>query len=381
MSKYVKSLTLQDKYVKTSPKYGNNNNKYKITNIRQDRMEIESSKSAPKYKPKKVVKNFSTIANNYKPNDNKQKNNTKQSMTESFTGSLFTFNKISKKSTKNKTKDSKLDISVEIQKTSNFSKMNDIQRQTTETLKNKKEYESRIMTIKNRINAIKKQEEDLNKKMNKIKKIEIEREIVKNDKIQLQRKINQVEKGKRNEIANKKIKAQDIRLNLSRNIEKSADRVFKRKNKDFQIKKQERQKLEGIQKQIKTEKIEQNKKMRVKRVEELERAKQEEEIFELLKEQEKINQLAYVHSLAQKDADNLKNYLEKLEKEEENCLKSLKTTQILTQKKLQESGMISPMRKSYNRNCKTPVNFHHGRTLSSVSDLSSSNNQRRRFRF
>lgn len=353
MSEYSPSLTISEKFISKSPQkpFGVKTQKPLKKNYR---IEIEGSKSAPKYKPKKVVKNF-----------NPKMNNTPSNASRSNNSSLFTFNKASKKS-----RDSRLDISADLQKSSNFTKMNDIQKQTSEAIKSKKEYQIKINTIKNRINAIKKQEQDLNKKMDKIKKHERKSEIVKNDKIELAKKILKIERGKQNEIANKKVKAQNIRIKMYRGIEKSADKVLKKKNKDFQIKKEERIKLEDIKKQIKNDKIEKNIKKRIKQNEEVERVKAEEEIFELLKEEEKINQLAYVQTLAQKDADNLKNYLEKLEKEEENCMQSLRTTQIIAQKKIeQSSGFISPCRRSIQRNCKTPVNF--GRRLNSISDLDS----------
>ncbi|MCQ2821239.1 MAG: hypothetical protein MJ252_28605 [archaeon] len=340
----------------------------------KNKIETENSKSAPKYKPNKDTKTSyhksrtGTMAT-YQP-----------SMTET-NGSAFTFTK-SKKENKNKTKDGKLDISAEMQKTSNFTKMNDLKRETNEALRNQKDYQNKINTIKNRINAIKKQEKDWTKKMDQIKRLEQGRENYRNGKMDLRKQISIVEKGKKKEIENKKIRARFNRIQTHNDLEKSADRVIRRKYQDFQDKRAEREKLEGIQKQIKFDGIEQNQQKRVKRVKEIERVKQEEELFELLKEQEKITQLAYVQNLAQKDANNLKNYLEELEKEEENCLKSLKTTQVLAQKKIEESG-LSPCRvnrNNNNRNCKTPINYHRGKTLSALDDMSADRNKKR-FRF
>ena len=70
-----------------------------------------------------------------------------------------------------------------MQKTSNFTKMNDLKRETNEALRNQKDYQNKINTIKNRINAIKKQEKDWTKKMDQIKRLEQGRENYRNGKI------------------------------------------------------------------------------------------------------------------------------------------------------------------------------------------------------
>ena len=346
----------------------------------QNRIEIESSKSAPKYKPKKAIK---PLANGNKINPMRQSakiGNNQSSFTET-TGSIFTFNKAKKPSRKG---DGKLDISMEMQKNSNFTKMNDLKRETHEAMKNKKEYERRIMTIQNRINAIKKQEKDWDKKVNKIKQLEIGRENYRQGKIDIAKKISKVEKVKKKEIAKKKIKAQNDRVELYRRMETSADKVIKRKYREFQDQRAEREKLEEIKKQIKFEGFEKNQQKRVKREKEIEKAKKEEELYELLKEEEKITQLAYVQNLAQKDADSMKSALEKLEKEEELCLKNLKTTQMLALKRIEESG-LSPCRGTLNSNrgCKTPINFHRALTSDGFGDISAdrAKDNKKRFRF
>ena len=345
--------------------------------LEQNRIEIENSKSAPKYDLKKLKKSTGTKS---RPGT---RTGYQTSVTDTSGRSIFTFNK-TRKPMKNKP-DGRLDISVEMQKSSNFTKMNDIKKDTHDALKSKKEYEKKIMTLKNRINAIKKQELDWDKKMEKIRKLEMGRENYRQGKIDINQKIAKVENKKKKEIANKKIKAQNDRVELYRRLETSADKIIKQKYKDFQEKRAEREKLEGIQKQIKFDGIEKNQQKRVKRIQEVERVKKEEELYELLKEEEKITQLAYVHTLAQKDANNMKSRLEKLEKEEELCLKSLKTTELLALRKIEESG-LSPLRKTLNsnRNCKTPINFHKGKTISSgFGDLSADRitDNKKRFRF
>ena len=196
-----------------------------------------------------------------------------------------------------------------------------------ESLKEKKLYEERVKTLRNHINALKKQEEELNKKAEFNKERENNINKRKKEKDSLKQALLSVEIDKRNALEEKKKKILQQKLKNILGLKKSQERIIKQKNKQYREAYNDRRKVEEIRNEI-NNKIDEKNSAQIKKIRnEREKIKDKNN----RKKSEDINKINKSYRITYKNNINetqkLKSELKNLELMEEECLEKLKKTQ------------------------------------------------------
>lgn len=228
---------------------------------------------------------------------------------------------------KNKVPPSRLFIS------SNSSFINDKIKESTFTEKEKKDYSFKVEALRKRIVALKKQQEEIDKRRQYYEQKEIEANQIKEDKEQLKKAIAVVDKKKQKEIENKKKKAKEVKLKIKSTIEHNEKESKQQKQALYTIAKTERKQIDKKVKNYNENVTIENKKKYSQAKTAKQKAK-EEEMKKLQEKEEEIKNY-YVKKVEnnQKETKELKNEYEELAKLEKLCYQSLKEAKKVTEKK------------------------------------------------
>ena len=196
-----------------------------------------------------------------------------------------------------------------------------------ESLKEKKLYEERVKILRNHINALKKQEEELNKKAEFNKEREKNINKRKKEKDCLKQALLSAEIDKRNALEEKKKKYFQQKLKNILGLKKSQERIIKQKNRQYREAYKDRRKIEEIRNEINNKIDEKNstqfKKIRNERekLKDKNNRKNNEDITRI------NNSYRITYQKNINEAQKLKNELKNLELMEEECIEKLKKTQ------------------------------------------------------
>ena len=205
------------------------------------------------------------------------------------------------------------------------------------TSKDKKNYLNKVESLKKRIIALKKQQDEIDKKHQWYEKKNKESEMIKQDKRLLQEKIIKVEDMKRKEIEAKKQQVKDKNNKLKSNIQQNAKETLDFKKKKYSSSVDNRKKADNEANEFKKKVKEENQKQHDKAKEQTRLFKEEENKKLLSKEQDITNYYMKKVEQNQKESKMLQDELGKLEKMEKEVWKKLKESQ----KKADEINRIS----------------------------------------
>ena len=195
-----------------------------------------------------------------------------------------------------------------------------------ESLKERKIYEERVKVLRNHINALKKQEEELNRKIVLNKEKERNKNIRKKEKENLKQALLSVEIDKRNEMEEKKRNIMEKKMKNNLGLKESHERNQNEKIKNYKRAYKIRKKVEE-ERNENNHKKEENNHLQIIKIKN-EREKNREKIIR--KKNEKLNKLnnSYKKSYQNNKDETikLKKELSKLELMEEKCLENLKKT-------------------------------------------------------
>lgn len=228
---------------------------------------------------------------------------------------------------KNKVPHSRLFIS------SSSSFINDKIKESTFTEKEKKDYSFKVEALRKRIVALKKQQEEIDKRRQYYEQKEIEAHQIKEDKEQLRKAIAVVDKKKQKEIENKKKKVKEVKLKIKNTIEHNDKESKQQKQALYTIAKTERKQIDRKVKNYNENVTLENKKKYSQAKTAKQKAK-EEEMKKLQEKEEEIKNY-YVKKVEnnQKETKELKNEYEELAKLEKMCYQSLKEAKKVTEEK------------------------------------------------
>ena len=228
---------------------------------------------------------------------------------------------------KNKVPPSRLFIS------SNSSFINDKIKESTFTEKEKKDYSFKVEALRKRIVALKKQQEEIDKRRQYYEQKEIEAHQIKEDKEQLRKAIAVVDKKKQKEIENKKKKVKEVKLKIKNTIEHNDKESKQQKQALYTIAKTERKQIDRKVKNYNENVTLENKKKYSQAKTAKQKAK-EEEMKKLQEKEEEIKNY-YVKKVEnnQKETKELKNEYEELAKLEKMCYQNLKEAKRVTEGK------------------------------------------------
>lgn len=231
---------------------------------------------------KNTVNSSKDIIDNSKttPKDRKYNSNTKKKISTTSSSSYHNY--------KNKVP-SKLFMSI------NSSFINEKIKLSTYTQKEKKNYSFKVEAMRKRITALKKQQEEINKRRQYYERKEIEANQIKEEKKMLRKKIAIEDKKKEKEVETKKIKAKEVKKKIWSTIAQHDKEIIQKKQIRYTIAKKERtiidNKVKDFNQNIKIE----NKKIYAK-AKITEQNVKEEEKKRLLEKEEDIKNF-YVHKL------------------------------------------------------------------------------------
>ncbi len=195
-----------------------------------------------------------------------------------------------------------------------------------ESLKERKIYEDRVKVLRNHINALKKQEEEFNRKIELNKEKERNKNIRKKEKENLKQALLSMEIDKRNEMQEKKKNIMEKKLKINLGLKESHERNQNEKIKNYKRAYKARKKVEEERKEI-NHKKEENNHLQIIKIKN-QREKTREKIIR--KKNENLNRLnnSYIKSYQNNKDETikLKKELSKLELMEEKCLENLKKT-------------------------------------------------------
>lgn len=195
-----------------------------------------------------------------------------------------------------------------------------------ESLKERKIYEDRVKVLRNHINALKKQEEEFNRKIELNKEKERNKNTRKKEKENLKQALLSMEIDKRNEMQEKKKNIMEKKLKINLGLKESHERNQNEKIKNYKRAYKARKKVEEERKEI-NHKKEENNHLQIIKIKN-QREKTREKIIR--KKNENLNRLnnSYIKSYQNNKDETikLKKELSKLELLEEKCLENLKKT-------------------------------------------------------
>ena len=225
------------------------------------------------------------------------------------------------KNNKNKTKQNYYTMNT------NDSFTYEIYKAKQESLKEKKLYEERVKVLRNHINALKKQEEELNKKVEINKEKEKNKNKARQEKDILKQALLSIEIDKRNALEQKKknIIQQKQKINLG--LKESQKKNINEKIKKYKEMYNDRKKVEEKRNEIKNKKEENN-------LTQIKKIKNEREKFKEKNKRKKNEDINRINNSYRKTYQNninetkkLKDELKNLELMEEECIQKLKKTQ------------------------------------------------------
>ena len=209
-----------------------------------------------------------------------------------------------------------------------------------DSYREKKLYEERVKLMQNHIKALKKQEEELNKKAEIDKEKEKNKDKRKQEKETLRQALLSLEIDKRNELEEKKknIMQQKIKNNLG--LKESQERFHRAKMQNYQKAIDDKKKVEVERKENKHKKEESNHMLFMKMKGEREKTK-ENFIKKRNENKDRLNtsyKIEYKNNVD--ETQKLKNELTKLELMEEKCLENLKKTKDCIKKNNKNNSIL-----------------------------------------
>ena len=228
-----------------------------------------------------------------------------------------------------------------------------------------KNYSFKVEAMRKRITALKKQQEEVDKRRQYYEMKEIEANQIKEEKEMLRKQIAIVDKKKEKEIEKKKIKAKEVKQKIWSTIEQHDKEIKQKKQAKYTIAKTERKIIDKKVKNFNQNVTIENKK-KYEKAKIVQQKVKEEERKKLLEKEEDIKNY-YVNKLEanQKEALHLKGEYEQLSKLEKLCWQSLKEAQKTTEAKNRISvhTTINTKRKHYRSksttidSCNSPTPF------------------------
>lgn len=198
---------------------------------------------------------------------------------------------------------------------------------SNETEKEKKSYEQKVLALRNRIAALKKQEDELNRQLNKHHEKERSIQQIKEHKDRLKQALTSAEIDKKKELEERKRKNEEEKKKIQMNITKKKEEIKNKKKIEYKQAMLEKNTTISVIKSInaETEKYNQSQFNKIKALHDKIR---EEELKKQIKQEENVKQYyekRREHNV--KKTEKLKKEMAELEKMEEECMKTLKTTQ------------------------------------------------------
>ena len=234
--------------------------------------------------------------------------------------------------------DSKININ-DVRSLTNQNKMIETLKASKDSEKEKKLYEQKVFYIKNRIAALQKQEDDINKKRIKVKLIEKNIEKAQEDKKKIRGAIEKIKTIQDEELKKKKEKIDNDKKNMENKIKNAIKINQEKKHHEYNLALNEKNDNNNKFNQLNKEYEKENSnKIKVIKAE---RKKMKEEGQKKLIQDEENNKEYYnkIYENNKKETNKLKAEFEKLEKLEQICLENLNNT------KKQDKHFISSFRK------------------------------------
>ena len=198
---------------------------------------------------------------------------------------------------------------------------------SNETEKEKKNYEQKVLALKNRIAALKKQEDELNRQLNKHHEKERNIQQIKEHKDRLKQALTSAEIDKKKELEERKKKNEEEKKKIQLNITKKKEEIKNKKKIEYKQAMLEKTTTISVIKSI-NEETEKYNQSQFNKIKALHDKIKEEELKKQIKQEENVKQYYEKrrdHNV--KKTEKLKKEMAELEKLEEECMKTLKTTQ------------------------------------------------------
>ena len=234
--------------------------------------------------------------------------------------------------------DSKININ-DVRSLTNQNKMIETLKASKDSEKEKKLYEQKVFYIKNRIAALQKQEDDINKKRIKVKLIEKNIEKAKKDKKKIRGAIEKIKTIQDEELKKKKEKIDNDKKNMENKIKNAIKINQEKKHHEYNLALNEKNDNNNKFNQLNKE-YEKENSNKIKVIKAERKKVKEEEQKKLIKDEENIKEYYNkIYENNKKETSKLKAEFEKLEKLEQICLENLNNT------KKQDKHFISSFRK------------------------------------
>lgn len=319
---FVDSLFNKQKNKSQEKNYSKyNNRKNRVIKHKTNDLSAKINQNPPKIKQNISKDNINAKKSNLKIQTTGKKkinNNSKILFTETSINNTK-LNDFSKSARQTK----KEDIENENSHSSAF----EIYKAKQESLKEKKIYEEKVKILKNHINALKKQELELNKKAEINKEKEKNKNKIKQDKFNMKQALLSLEIDKRNALEEKKRNIIKQKKENNKGLKVSQTKIIKEKKKNYKQAYKDKQNVE--KKRIENNnKKEENYHMIIQKIKN-DREKLKEN--NIKKKNDKINKMSDTYKMSYKnninETERLKNELMMLEKMEDQCIENLKKTQ------------------------------------------------------
>ena len=234
--------------------------------------------------------------------------------------------------------DSKININ-DVRSLTNQNKMIETLKASKDSEKEKKLYEQKVFYIKNRIAALQKQEDDINKKRIKVKLIEKNIEKAQEDKKKIRGAIEKIKTIQDEELKKKKEKIDNDKKNMENKIKNAIKINQEKKHHEYNLALNEKNDNNNKFNQLNKE-YEKENSNKIKVIKAERKKVKEEEQKKLIKDEENIKEYYNkIYENNKKETSKLKAEFEKLEKLEQICLENLNNT------KKQDKHFISSFRK------------------------------------
>lgn len=183
--------------------------------------------------------------------------------------------------------------------------------------KDKKTYQLRCEALINRIEALKKQERDINKKITRVNKIKVSSAKIQAEKLHRIQQLEDIRKEKEEEIRQKKRKAQEERIEEISTIKEISDNLKEEKKKIYERRVKERKRASSYVNECKRQ-IEEEKKVTCKKIKD--DLVNPNDIKTSLRVRKEVKRNSTIEKKIEQEelyTENLKMRLKELEKEEE----------------------------------------------------------------
>lgn len=208
---------------------------------------------------------------------------------------------------------------------------------STESEKERKQYEDRVLAMKNRLKALKKQENDLHRKMNVISNKEKELEMIKSKKENFKQALSSHKYERIRKLDDQKKKNVEEKIRVSSGVKNAINDSRIKKHADFDLARNEKQIIVSLI----SEHIEQLGNKNQRRINQIksehENLKAEEQKRQMEREQQIIKIYQDKREKEAKTTSRLKNQIVELEKLEEQYIQSLQNTRLAGMK---QSSML-----------------------------------------